>query len=262
MEKNARIHLLSGVGRCGFCSQPLYSKRRSRRGGHGHYICACHHESRKGKLPKCKQPWNRIEALEELTLAFVGEMMSDGELVADIITESERRACDTVSSFPLGGPDIEKQLDQVKRREGRLMEAYEGGAIDLSELKERKKKLLDERSRIRRLAEAQNAAEKAPDDSKRSKVARRIAEGAKVLDASTSDAERKEVIKELFSEIFFRGESIIAFTFSHNLLPADGGESFSGIANGLVSLHEPFRVTEPEEPVPRSVRKLDYKRTC
>jgi hypothetical protein len=177
----------------------------------------------KSKLPRCNQPWNRIEAQEELTLAFVKEMLSDEELVAEIISESERGARDTVSSFPLGGSDIEKQLDQVKRRERRLMDAYEGGSIDLDELKARKGKLSEERSRIRRLADAQRGAEDDTTEKEGLEAVKFVAEGAKALDASTTDAERKKLIKSLFLKIHFRGESITAFTLAPELLPANGG---------------------------------------
>ncbi len=37
-----------------------------------------------------------------------------------------------------------------------------------------------------------------------------------------------------------RSYSITACTLAPGLLPADGGESFPGIAHGLVSLHEAF----------------------
>lgn len=252
VEQNAGIHLLSGLGRCGYCSQPLYTKKRSGRGGLGHYVCAC--QCTKNTLPRCKQPWNRIEGLEELTLAFVGKTLSDDKLVADIIGESDRRARDTVSSFPLGGPDLEKQMDQVKRRERRLMDAYEGGAVDLDELKERKGKLAEERARIRRLAEAQRGAELDIAEKAGMEAANLVAKGARALEASTSDAERKELIKSLFSEIYFRGESIIAFTFAPGLLPPDGGESFAGIAHGLVSLGEPFCLDGPKEPAPQGLK--------
>ena len=40
-----------------------------------------------------------------------------------------------------------------------------------------------------------------------------------------------------------------------DLLPADGGESFPGIAHGLISLGEPFRLHEPEEPVPDGMKR-------
>ena len=41
------------------------------------------------------------------------------------------------------------------------------------------------------------------------------------------DGDAKELIKSLISEIYFRGESIIALTFAPGLLPACGGRSFT-----------------------------------
>ena len=37
--------------------------------------------------------------------------------------------------------------------------------------------------------------------------------------------------------------------------PFHGGESFPGIAHGLVSLGEPFRLREPEEPVREGMKR-------
>jgi site-specific DNA recombinase len=71
LEKNARAHLLTGVARCGYCGERMYTKKESAKSGNfGHMICKTKHEAFRKKMTPCKQPWLRIESLESLTLAF------------------------------------------------------------------------------------------------------------------------------------------------------------------------------------------------
>jgi len=255
-QKGARAHLLSGVGRCGYCGDRLYTKKKAKKTGRlGYYICRTHHEAFRDKLTPCKQGWVSMEFAEELTLAFAREVLGFDDMIADIIGESRRRDQKTVATFPLGGPDIERELASVLKREARLLEAYEGGAITLEVLKERKAKLAEERVRIQKLAEAQENAALAPEPSTLSVVAGRIASGTNALAKAKTDTERRNVLRSIFSEIYFQGDSVTAFMIAPGLLPADGGESFPGIAHGLISLGEPFRPHEPEETVPDGMKR-------
>ena len=188
-------------------------------------------------------------------MAFAQEVLGFDDMVADIIGESRRREQETVTSFPLAGPDAERELAAVVKREVRLLEAYEGGAISLEVLKERKAKLADERARIQKLAEAQEKASLAPEPTALSVVATRIASGTDALRKAKTDEERRDLLRSIFAEIYFKGESVTAFMIAPGLLPLDGGESFPGIAHGLVSLGEPFRLHEPEEPVPDGMKR-------
>jgi hypothetical protein len=196
-----------------------------------------------------------MEAMEELTIAFTSEVLGFDDMVVDIIGESRRKEQETVATFPFGGPDIERELAAVVRRETRLLEAYESEAITLEVLKERKAKLAEERVRIQKLAEAQERASDAPEPSTLSLVAGRIASGTDALGKVKTDAERRDILRSIFSEIYFKGESVTAFMIAPDLLPADGGDSFPGIAHGLISLGEPFQLHEPEEPVPDGMKR-------
>jgi len=67
-------------------------------------------------MTRRKQPWLRIENLEELTIAFIREVLGFDDMVADIIRESNRKESQTVAQFPLW-PDTEKEHSNVVKRE-------------------------------------------------------------------------------------------------------------------------------------------------
>jgi hypothetical protein len=248
--KNTARHpnLCTVIGRCGFCCEPLYATANGKRrkdGGkpYGYYCCKSHYPSYAGKLPKCGNGWVRRQNLDELLVAFCQRKLTAPMLLTAIIAASARRSAEVVRAFP--APSKDEALIKLRKRDQRLVEMCETGTITIDEFRNRRAGLRDEIAYLESLGE-----QTAPTKSNTSleQFARQITRAAIRFAHIQDKAEQKELLSELFAEVFFRAESITAFRFSKKLL-ADLGEcALIGIE--VVQLETPFRIREPLPKLP------------
>ena len=247
-----RGNLLAGVGRCGFCGERLYGKRRNRKladksDTKGHYLCRSHHETmtkRPGNI-RCRQGWNRMEELDELVEAFLLRWLADTDFVQGVISNARSKQAGKIVGMNVADA-MKERLSDLERRDRRILDALEDGACSPAEAKQRRQRIADERSQLIRSIEGQEEQAEQRDELKG--IARQIAEGLKGWPAKGTVKERKAFLQRVFSEIYFRGAEITAFRLAPGLLGTNLG-CWSFVSDMPVALDPPVRLKEPEPEV-------------
>ncbi|MCW1913071.1 recombinase family protein [Luteolibacter sp. GHJ8] len=255
VEERHRGSMLSGVGRCACCSDRLYAKTRSYkladgRKHSGHYLCATHHESRQ-KDPanrKCGNGWVTKTALDSLASAFIERFLGDQEFVTAVLSFARSKQSNIVG-FAVEEATKAK-LDDLSRRDARILSAIEAGAMEIHEGKQARLRIQEQRKAL--LASMDHAAP-LEDDVELRGIAGRLALGPDEWKRLQTPKEQKAFIAGLFTEIYFRRDEITAFRLAPSLVgPANGAWAFA--ANMPVILETPFRITEPEPGVPEGMK--------
>lgn len=245
-------NILSSVGWCGFCGERLYTASGKKKladgtGTRGHYMCKSHHYLNKGRIPRCSQGWMRFEQMEDLVSAFVIRFLEDKEFVTAILGQAKAKQRETIVGIESAPTLLRQRLSDLEKRDRRLLDAVEAGAISLHEVKQRRQRLDEEKRTLLaslRDAESSPGAEDLPGG-----VMSRIASlGSAAWTQVECPRERKKLLSTLFLEIFVKGESLTAFKLAPSLVGSDSGD-WSWVADIPVTLPDPFRVTPLKEPV-------------
>jgi hypothetical protein len=239
--------LCTSIGRCGFCGEPLYVTANGKKGktGHnyGYYICKSRVPGRKGKLTPCNNSWVRRENLDALLEAFCQHTLTRSELLVAIIEGSARRSAQVIRAFQ--PPTKDDAIRKLRQRDERLMAMCEAQTISIDEFRARRTKVREEIARLEAAAET-----KGPPASPAitlTEFARQVTKAFIRCGRIGSSAEKKQILRDLFAEVFFRGESISAFRFSKSFLTELGETS---LAAQTVQLSTPFRIRELPQPLP------------
>ncbi|MDB6077643.1 MAG: hypothetical protein JWO82_1390 [Akkermansiaceae bacterium] len=240
--------LLAGTGRCGFCGERLYAKTRSRRLAdgtkvEGHYLCRSHHESatRQAGNFRCAQPWSRKEALDELAEAFVLRFLADAEFVRTVLDQARNKQASKVVGFDLGDT-LQKKLDDLDRKDRRVLDGLEEGIMSNAEAKQRRERLAEEKARVLASIRAHERTE--ADEVQLTGIASRIAKATEGWPAEGSNRDRKHFLQQIFAEVYFRGATITAFRLAPGLVGEwDGVWRFA--SELPVSLDPPLHLTPP-----------------
>lgn len=241
---NKGVHLLTSVGFCGRCGKRLQGRTSSRidaqgKRSRGHYICTG---------SGCGFGWHRKDRIEELVGEFVIKFLEDKEFVSAVLEHAEAKQDSKIVGFGDTGEAIRQQCAEIEKRDKRLLDALEAGAISLSELKQRRARLGEEKQRLLATLEASQtgtAGAGLPGG-----LLGRIAEmGADAWKSLACPRKRKALLTTLFCEVYLRGESVTAFRLAPSLVGTDAGV-WSWVADIPVTLPMPFRITPEEDPPP------------
>jgi len=236
LTRDTAVNLGAGVAVCGYCGQSFYcsSGKRTGKKRQGYYQCKANHYVYRKELGGCKQSNLRQDVLDPLIEAFATQVLTDEAILVSLIEISLQRMAAVVHPFPGASANpAAANLQTLKKREKRLLDAYEAGEIELSELRER-------RDEIRKMAAAIERSEvKEPAHAfELNEFARQVVRGARALRSITDPKAKKELIHALFENVVVKDDAIMAFELKADLLPA-GALSASG--NRLVHLPVPFR---------------------
>lgn len=234
-RKKEVVHNLgTGVGRCGYCGEILYcssGKRRTRKTRQAYYCCKANNYQHRDRLGGCKQQNIRQSKLDELIETFTIETLADPKTLTSIVIGSLQRSNEIISPFP--GANVDAQITGLKKREKRLIDAYEEGEISLAELRSRREALKSEAANIKQREQA-NDRKPALD---LEAFVRLLVRGAVRLKRMSSPSEKKAIIMSLFEEIYFKDKSITAFKFRHEV-PLPGLSDAA--AKTPIQLEQPF----------------------
>ena len=253
-------NLLSGVGRCGFCAERLYAKRRNRRladnsSTKGHYICRSAHESTRGKPGHgaCKQGWVRKEELEELTEAFVTRFLADPDFVKAALQHAREKQAGKVVNIDLGASAKDRIAD-LERRDKRVLEAMEQGVLTIDEAKQRRRRIAEERVGLMKAVEADRGG--LAGDEELAGVAAGISKGLAGWPSAGTVREKKAFLSKVFSEIYFRRGAITAFKLAPGLVGKDAGIwSFAAAIPVALDPAVCLKIPEPEVGVPDGMKR-------
>jgi DNA invertase Pin-like site-specific DNA recombinase len=251
---NAARHpsLCTTIGRCGYCGEPLYvtanGKRNKAGKNHGYYCCKSRYPGRSGKLPPCSNGWVRRENLDELLVAFCEKILTEPKLLVTVIEASARRTAQVIRAFR--PPTKDDAIRKLRQRDERLLEMCEVQTISIDEFRARRAKIRAEIERLESVAEATKAD--APPTVTLTEFARQVTKAVVRFARIESALEKKQILRELFAEVFFRRESVSAFRFSKSFL-AELGET--SLATQTVQLSTPFHIRELPQPLPKGHKR-------
>lgn len=130
--RNVKYHyLLRGLVRCGECGSPLNGCPC-----HGKLFYRCGNRGRTFPLPKsCKVSMVKADLLERVVWDKFCEAVSDPRLITQQIEKLEDRVSKRRVDASGSLIQVDKAMKVVGSEEGRLLDAYTGGAISLEQLK-------------------------------------------------------------------------------------------------------------------------------
>ncbi|HEY5743165.1 MAG TPA: hypothetical protein VIS99_11550, partial [Terrimicrobiaceae bacterium] len=193
------------------------------------------------------QPSLQNEELDNLVEAFAVKTLTDPKTLTALITESLRRSNETIIPLPEANED--SQLESLKRREKRLLDAYENGAISLDELRARREEI---RKDVAAVQSRQSVRRQKPSFAIEEFV-RLVIRGALRLKRMKDRKEKKAIVLGLFSEIYVKDHSIVAFKFREDV-PLSGWVS-EAAAKAPIQLEPPFSLHREQEPVPEGLHR-------
>lgn len=243
------INLAAGTGVCAHCGEPLSctSGQKSDGSRHGYYQCKRNFYLYKKRLGGCKQPCLRQADVDAAVIKFTSEILTDPKRLSAIINDSVLRRKGLVISLP--GASSEDLHSELKRRDQRILAAYEAGAMSVDELRSRRETVRKEMEALTRAADrTANTPEVAL-----AQTARAMVKAALRFSKLDDRKEQKRIITEIFSEIHFKDRALVSFRFRDAAVAA----AMPGAAalNETIHLPVPLVVTPEKEVLPPFQRR-------
>jgi DNA invertase Pin-like site-specific DNA recombinase len=188
------INLGSGLLTCGHCGGRLYAssgRNKKHPNRKGYYYCRQNHYLAKRKGSKCPQVNVQKPHLDEVLRRFVGGYLVQPDVLATLVTNLRE---------PNEAPvDVTSELCELERRENRLLDAFEKGAMTAAKLKERTALIEAERSGLRSISERQRKREAEVEQGE--DLLRRVIAGAFAFKRLSTPTDQKAALSQLFSEV-------------------------------------------------------------
>lgn len=240
-----RVHNLgAGVLVCGYCGEPIfYSSGKSSKSRRNSYVyCKSNYYQHRESSGGCKQPNLRADDADSLIEEFTLRTLANPDTLTSLVLGSFRRSTAVISPFPVQTSD--SRIAALKKRDARLLDAYESGTIEHDEFRSRRIQIRKE------IAEAAEKVERpAPANSLSvEEFCRRLVRAAIRLKRIKDRSEKKAIIRELFRAIHLKDRSIVAFRFEADV-PIEPNQSAPS-ASALIHLDVPFRLPSNEDDVP------------
>lgn len=126
--------LLQGLVICGECGFPFYKKKRRKT---GHYQCRSQIEK---KLESCKNKKVLQEELDGLVYEEITKILQNPVLIKEELKRREAESQKIGETKRLEN-FIKKDLENLKKEQDRLLDAYQSGVFDLDTLRNRHQRL-------------------------------------------------------------------------------------------------------------------------
>lgn len=200
-------------------------------------MCKANHYQYKQRLGGCRQKSLRKDELDASLLKLAGTVLSDPSHLAEMITASVARQRSVIK--PLTGIGSQPSLiADLNRRDARILQAFEAGAITVEELRTR-------RADIRRQLEClqgEGSKQETAHEQGILHAARLIVKSGLRFQSIKGAREQKLVLAQTFRRIFVRDACVISFDFNIGVLPAG-----SPLIGHQIQLNQPIRISDPPE---------------
>jgi len=140
LRNTREASLLQGLVICGECGCPFYKRRLSK----PYYHCRSYSDVR---MKKCSNTWVGQKELDELVYSEVIKLLQDPSLIRQELQRREKESKD-IEEVKRQEISIKKELENLKKERERLLDAYQGGIIDLEGLSQRSQGLDKRRKEI------------------------------------------------------------------------------------------------------------------
>ncbi|MEJ7640303.1 MAG: recombinase family protein [Singulisphaera sp.] len=141
-------HLLRCLLTCRSCGLAMFGVTTSGAGGrrvHCYYTCHGKDTVARDRECRCPQARTKVEELDAAVWGHVKGLLDDPTTLAAQFEERARQADALDADAATAARKCEAQLRQLDREEQRLLDAYQGEAIDLGELKQRREQIAGRR---------------------------------------------------------------------------------------------------------------------
>lgn len=252
-EESQTIHLGAGVCFCGHCGLPIFhvsGKRatETRKAQSGNYICKSHHYVyRKRYDGGCKQCWLRADQLDAAIDTLAATVLRSPAHLGRILEASLAKTRELVTPFAKSvSPST--QVETLRKRDARILAAYEEGVVDITELRTKRDAIRREIETLTRLAEP-----KAPTgNADLHKLARLIVKAALRYPRLTDAGQKQRIIREIFAELHVRDKAIVSFRFKDAILL---GIDEGAISNATILLPKAIRIGPAPDILPAGFRR-------
>lgn len=268
-QRDARqINLGTGIAVCAHCGRRLYASSGLRVAGsrQGYYYCANNNYLNRAKGMSCKQTNIPTQIIDLTLIAFAAEHLGS---VGFITKLAEKLRCPTEES---SAANFTKRIAELEKRKGRILIAYESGAVELDELKRRRTELDKEIESIRLIISSAETRHRIREQADQSLSL--LVQACLAFSRITTTTEKQAALRGLFAKVFFDGSKIIGFVpFDSVLRPIirnedDGSLDLGEHAlrdAGLIRLETPFSLpTSGVElgPVPEGQKRCRICEGC
>lgn len=245
------VNIGTGIAFCGCCGQPMFCISGRRKSGSGekigYYQCKANHYLYKRRLNGCVQRHLNSNDVDKAIITLGATVLRSEAHLSRMLAESYRRSTELVTPFAQVAPPS-AQLDDLLKRDKRLLDAYEEGAITVDELRHKREALRQKRAAIE---EASNSAKPVSKDGFLA-MARMVVKGARRFAAIKDKRQQKQVIHALLYEVHIRQDQIISFRFRPSALAAGWKDQTTSTT---VLLPKPIVIGDQPESVPPGRRR-------
>jgi len=247
LKNSGTVNLGAGLLVCGHCGNPLFyvsgrqAGQRTKRSGF--VQCKSRHYVYKQRMGGCKQANLRTPDVEQAIQALGTMLLSKPSNIEKILAGSAARKREKVYELPASATPSAK-ADELKKRDVRVLAAYEGGAISLEELREKREAI---RKEMAFLAQLETRAVQ-PKLADHWRLVRAAIKGAARFPKLNDKHLQKRILNELLDEVHVRDQEIVSFRFKETVLP----ELTTG---GTILLPNPLIIGTKEEALPAGFRR-------
>ena len=231
-------YLLRYLVRCGECGRARQaSARKTGRVYTGYYCCpqGLPMRLREQRL-RCTQPSARSDELDQLVWAEVTRHLQRPDLIL--------KACSAPSQEPLAHQD--RQLTELRGQQRRLIDAYQSGAISLTELEARRRPLDDRVGELKQSARSAHhrSNTKAQLQHQLSEFSQKVANRIGTM----TFTERQQLVRSVLEEVLIIKQRVeLKFKIPLLATPKEGRSRPSRVSDRLRSLRQgrSFREVRP-----------------
>ncbi|MDZ4287154.1 MAG: recombinase family protein [Prosthecobacter sp.] len=246
LRENDVVNIGAGILFCGQCGRPLLCVA-GRGEKSGYYHCKANHHRYKPQLGGCKQRNLKSGEVDAAVVELTSTILSNPARLTQILEASAKKSKEVITPFSKVA-ESSAQLSELAKRDRRILDAYELGAISVDELRSKREAIRREKASLVKVS----ADKPSTDRSEFLKMARVVVKAAHRFSALADRRTQKAIVHELLAEAHVRDSCVVSFRLRPSLLIGAKSEE---ISNSIVLLPEPIVIGKPPDILPAGHRR-------
>lgn len=212
LERNKRFskrnrrhqYLLVGLTRCAGCGRAVCGSPNN---GYTYYRCTGNFGFA-GMPAACPKGGINSGKVDTAAWKALREALENPRLMAQSITEVRQALSSDDEATKRGREEASQQLEQIKRSEARLLDAYTAGAITVEQIREEMQKLRDRRESLTQALEEKEQAPRAPSVAFATleQLCRNVSQGLDVLENDFD--QRQRFVRSVVDKVVMERDSL------------------------------------------------------